>query len=57
MCVCGTGGVVTARDRSLSCFIKPCSDFLSLPAQVENGPSEFALYIVHESGGKCLPVL
>uniref|UniRef100_A0ABI7WXT8 Ras-associating domain-containing protein n=1 Tax=Felis catus TaxID=9685 RepID=A0ABI7WXT8_FELCA len=25
--------------------------------RVENGPSEFALYIVHESGGKCLPVL
>lgn len=33
------------------------SDFLFLPTQVENGPSEFALYIVHESGGKCLPVL
>lgn len=29
------------------------SDFLWLPVQVEDGPSEFALYIVHESGGKC----
>ncbi|XP_020927529.1 ras association domain-containing protein 4 isoform X3 [Sus scrofa] len=25
--------------------------------RVENGPSEFALYIVHESGGKYLPLL
>ncbi|XP_028337912.1 ras association domain-containing protein 4 isoform X2 [Physeter macrocephalus] len=25
--------------------------------RVENGPSEFALYIVHESGGECLPLL
>ena len=40
-----------------SCPRKPWSDCLSLPVQVENGPSEFALYIVHESGGKCLPVL
>lgn len=32
------------------------SDFLSLLVQVENSPSEFALYIVHESGGKCLPL-
>uniref|UniRef100_A0A8C2RYG6 Ras association domain family member 4 n=1 Tax=Capra hircus TaxID=9925 RepID=A0A8C2RYG6_CAPHI len=24
--------------------------------RVENSPSEFALYIVHESGGKCLPL-
>lgn len=39
----------------LSCLKKPWSDFLSL-LQVENGPSEFALYIVHESGGKCLPL-
>lgn len=29
------------------------SDFLWLPMQVEDGPSEFALYTVHESGGKC----
>lgn len=55
--VCSTGGVAPARDPFLSHLIKPWSDFLSLPAQVENGPSEFALYIVHESGGKCLPVL
>lgn len=41
---------------SLSCIEKPWSDFLSLPVQVENGPSEFALYVVHESGGKCLPL-
>lgn len=41
----------------LSCLEKPWSDFLLLPVQVENGPSEFALYIVHESGGKCLPLL
>lgn len=42
---------------SLSRLEKPWSDFLSLPVQVENGPSEFALYIVHESGGKCLPLI
>ena len=42
---------------SLSHLEKPWSDFLSLPVQVENGPSEFALYIVHESGGKCLPLI
>lgn len=41
---------------SLSCLEKPWSDSLSLPVQVENSPSEFALYIVHESGGKCLPL-
>lgn len=59
-CLCGTGCVVTARAPFLSflpCVEKPWSDFLCLHVQVENGPSEFALYIAHESGGKCLPFL
>lgn len=29
---------------------------MSLPLQVENGPSEFALYVVHESGGEYQPL-
>lgn len=54
--VCGTGvWLLPGIAFFLSCLKKPRSDFLSL-LQVENGPSEFALYVVHESGGKCLPL-
>ncbi|KAK1333841.1 hypothetical protein QTO34_006229 [Cnephaeus nilssonii] len=49
------GSVTNVRVNSTMTTLQVLSLLLS-KFRVENGPSEFALYVVHESGGECRPL-
>nr|XP_023402914.1 ras association domain-containing protein 4 isoform X2 [Loxodonta africana] len=51
----GFGSITNVRVNSTMTTLQVLTLLLS-KFRVENGPEEFALYMVHESGGKCLAV-